>query len=203
MKNIITIQHTEAVHHINGMVGSWTDWALTNTGRRHAANIGRNLGQFLKGKAVKIYSSDLLRASQTVAPLAQDLNLAIEYRTDLREQHLGTAALGKSRSWLAAHQAPVRSIDDRAFPDGESARDVWQRMAAFSEEIMATADQNIVIAAHGFCLPIFFAAWFKLDVERIGQSSFAGLPGGVSLLSQNERGRRSIVRLNDLSFLQD
>lgn len=29
MKTIITIQHTQAVHHTNGMVGSWTDWELT------------------------------------------------------------------------------------------------------------------------------------------------------------------------------
>ncbi len=25
MKNIITIQHTQSVHHTNGMVGAWTD----------------------------------------------------------------------------------------------------------------------------------------------------------------------------------
>ena len=25
MKNIITVQHTQSVHHTNGMVGSWTD----------------------------------------------------------------------------------------------------------------------------------------------------------------------------------
>ncbi len=28
MKTIITIQHTQSVHHINEMVGSWTDWEL-------------------------------------------------------------------------------------------------------------------------------------------------------------------------------
>lgn len=29
MKNIITVQHTQSVHHTNGMVGSWTDWELS------------------------------------------------------------------------------------------------------------------------------------------------------------------------------
>ena len=29
MKQILTIQHCESIHHTNGMVGSWTDWALT------------------------------------------------------------------------------------------------------------------------------------------------------------------------------
>ena len=32
MKSIITIQHTQSVHHTNGMVGSWTDWELTELG---------------------------------------------------------------------------------------------------------------------------------------------------------------------------
>ena len=32
MKNIITIQHTQSIHHTNGMVGSWTDWDLSDLG---------------------------------------------------------------------------------------------------------------------------------------------------------------------------
>ncbi len=32
MKTIITIQHTQSVHHTNGMVGSWTDWELSELG---------------------------------------------------------------------------------------------------------------------------------------------------------------------------
>jgi len=34
MKHIITVQHTQSVHHTNGMVGSWTDWDLTDLGRK-------------------------------------------------------------------------------------------------------------------------------------------------------------------------
>ena len=36
MKTIITIQHTQSVHHTNGMVGSWTDWELTEKGIEQA-----------------------------------------------------------------------------------------------------------------------------------------------------------------------
>lgn len=36
MKNIITIQHTQSIHHINGMVGSWTDWDLSELGIQQA-----------------------------------------------------------------------------------------------------------------------------------------------------------------------
>ena len=43
MKNIITIQHTQSVHHTNGMVGSWTDWDLTELGVQQAERIGCKL----------------------------------------------------------------------------------------------------------------------------------------------------------------
>ena len=65
MKHIITVQHTQSVHHTNGMVGSWTDWDLTDLGRSQADNIGRKLKEELAGKKAVIYSSDLKRAKQT------------------------------------------------------------------------------------------------------------------------------------------
>ena len=64
MKTIITIQHTESVHHTNGMVGSWTDWNLSEKGIFQAENIGKNLSAELSEKYV-VYSSDLLRAKET------------------------------------------------------------------------------------------------------------------------------------------
>ena len=60
MKTIITIQHTQSIHHTNGMVGSWTDWELSELGKEQAENIGRNLSAELSGDYV-VYSSDLLR----------------------------------------------------------------------------------------------------------------------------------------------
>jgi Fructose-2,6-bisphosphatase len=73
MKTIITIQHTQSVHHNTGMVGSWTDWELTELGQAHAENIGRKLSAELKltDKSYKLYSSDLIRAKQTIEPLAR------------------------------------------------------------------------------------------------------------------------------------
>ena len=45
MKQIITIQHTQSIHHTNGMVGSWTDWDLSELGVEQAEKIGQKLGQ--------------------------------------------------------------------------------------------------------------------------------------------------------------
>ena len=43
MKHIFTVQHTQSIHHTNGMVGSWTDWDLTELGRIQADHIGIKL----------------------------------------------------------------------------------------------------------------------------------------------------------------
>lgn len=74
MKIIITIQHTQSVHHTNGMVGSWTDWELTEKGIEQAKRIG---------------------AKQTTEQVGKALNLTPKLRTELRERNLGKGC-GKS-----------------------------------------------------------------------------------------------------------
>lgn len=56
MKTIITVQHTQSVHHTNGMVGSWTDWELTELGLAQAEKIGRKLKSELDGESIALYS---------------------------------------------------------------------------------------------------------------------------------------------------
>lgn len=43
MKSIITVQHTQSVHHLNGMVGSWIDWPLSDKGKDQAETMGERL----------------------------------------------------------------------------------------------------------------------------------------------------------------
>lgn len=65
MKTVITIQHTQSIHHTNGMIGSCTDWDITELGIKQADNIGKNLAKEFNGKNVRIISSTLLRAKHT------------------------------------------------------------------------------------------------------------------------------------------
>jgi probable phosphoglycerate mutase len=91
MKTVITIQHTQAIHHNNGMVGSWTDWELTDLGKERAENIGKRLSGEIGEKPCKIYCSDLIRTRQTAEPLLRHLGVSAEYRPDLREAYRGAA----------------------------------------------------------------------------------------------------------------
>ena len=85
MKTIITIQHTQSIHHTNGMVGSWTDWNLSELGKIQAGNIGRKLSRELRDKNFVMYSSDLARARQTAEIVGKQLGITPILRRDLRE----------------------------------------------------------------------------------------------------------------------
>ena len=201
MKNIITIQHTESVHHTNGMVGSWTDWDLSELGRQQADNIGRNLVDYTGGAPFVLYSSDLKRARQTAEAIGRHLGLTPILRTELRERNLGKAC-GKSVQWLRENlECPEKTVDDRLFSDGESRRDAWNRLLPFFHEIMENEEENILIVSHGDLLSLFNAMFLGMPVEHLERAELSGLAGGVSRMFVDDSGKRFIKRMGDLSFV--
>ena len=201
MKNIITIQHTQSVHHTNGMVGSWTDWDLSELGRQQADNIGRNLVDYTGGAPFVLYSSDLKRAAQTAQAVGKHLGLTPILRTELREGNLGKAC-GKSVQWLRENlEQPEKTVDDRLFSDGESRRDIWNRLLPFFNEIMENHEENIIIVSHGDLLSLFNAMFLGMPVESLHTCELSGLAGGVSRMFVDDNGKRFIKRMGDLSFI--
>lgn len=202
MKTIITIQHTQSMHHVNGMVGSWTDWDLTDLGRSQAQNIAANLSRLIGGKPAVLYSSDLKRAAQTAALLAHALGITPLYRRELRERNLG-ACCGKTVQWLRENkETDEKTVDDRLFSDAESRRDEWNRLKPFFDEVMSRPDELILIVSHGDLLSVFNTMFLGLDVTAIDRFELFGLAGGVSFLQVNDEGKRFIRRLGDTSFIQ-
>ena len=197
MKNIITIQHTQSVHHTNGMIGSWTDWELSDLGKEHAENIGSKLSAELKGQTYKIYSSDLLRAKQTAEPLARYMGVEVEHLEKLREHNIGEA-VGKSRQWTKENAMPVNSFDDRLFPSAESWRDFWNRIISLYNDIIADEADNIVLVAHGGTLAVWHQVWLDADIQ---EGKF-GAAGSVSFMELSDSGERTITRLNDITYIE-
>lgn len=201
MKTIITIQHTQSVHHINGMVGSWTDWELSDLGVRQANRIGEKLKEELLGKRFVMYSSDLLRAKQTAEIVGKYLCLTPALRTELRERNLGRCC-GKSVQWLRENiEMQEKTVDDRMFSDAESRRDEWNRLKPFFDQVMASNDENIIIISHGDLLSVFNTMFLGLGVEAINTSEMFGLAGGVSYMFENNEGKRFIKKMSDMSYI--
>lgn len=202
MKTIITIQHTQSVHHTNGMVGSWTDWELTEYGIEQAKKIGEKLKSELNGREFVMYSSDLLRAKQTAENVAVQLKITPILRKELRERNLGKCC-GKSVEWLRENiEQQERTVDDRLFSDAESRRDEWNRLKPFFDEIMSGDEENIIIVSHGDLLSVFNTMFLGLDIEAVNSFEIFGLSGGVSHMFENNEGKRIIKRISDMSYIQ-
>ena len=200
MKSIITIQHTESIHHTNGMVGSWTDWDLSELGIKQANNIGRNLSKELGNKKYVMYSSDLLRAKHTAKIIGKYLGVEPILARELRERNLGRC-VGKSVKWLKENIE--KSIDDKMFSDAESRRDEWNRLLPFFNELMASEYENIIIVSHGDLLSVFNSMWLGMEVEVLNKSELFGLAGGVTFMEETASGKRVIKRMSDTSYVND
>ena len=202
MKTIITIQHTQSVHHTNGMVGSWTDWDLSELGIQQARKIGEKLKVELAGRDLVMYSSDLNRAKQTADSVGEYLGICPVIRVELRERNLGRCC-GKSVEWLREKiEKQEKTIDDRMFSDAESRRDEWDRLKPFFDEIMQNAEENIIIVSHGDLLSVFNTMFLGLSVEALNQAEVFGLAGGVSFMFVNDEGKRYIKRISDTSYIK-
>ncbi len=201
MKHIITIQHTQSVHHTNGMVGSWTDWDLTDLGRNQADRIGKKLKDEFISKDVVMYSSDLKRAKQTAGEIAKYLGTDPVFRQELRERNLGKCC-GKSVQWLRENlECPERTVDDRLFSDGESRRDAWNRLKPFFEEVMSGSEENVIIVSHGDLLSVWNAMFLGLTVESLCKVDIHGPAGGVSHMFVHDDGKHRISHISDMSYV--
>jgi len=203
MKNIITIPHTQSVHHTNKMLGGWADWELTKLGVKQAKRIGRRLAKEIKEKKYIMYASDLPRAKQTAEIVAGFLGIEPIFTAALREISLGEGN-GQSKIWARANQLVerVKTIDDRQFAGMESKRDLWNRLSAFENAIMATTDENIILVSHGVSLGIFHAVWLGLDVEMLNQCGISGGSGGISFMHEDADQKRTIDRIGDRSYIR-
>ena len=202
MKNIITVQHTQSVHHTNGMVGSWTDWELTEMGKQQADSIGKNLKAELADRNLVIYSSDLLRARQTAEIIAEHLGVTPILKSELRERNLGKCC-GKTVQWLRDNiECQEKTIDDKMFSDAESRRDEWNRLKPFFDNVMADDSENIIIVSHGDLLSVFNTMFLGLSIETINNGEIFGLAGGVSHMFENSEGKRFIKCVSDMSYIR-
>ena len=202
MKTIFTVQHTQSEHHTNGMVGSWTDWNLTELGKQQADQIALKLKQELSGRDVVLYTSDLNRAKQTADSIAKQLQIVPLVRTELRERNLGKCC-GKSVQWLRDNlECQEKTIDDRLFSDAESRRDEWNRLKPFFEQLMAEDSENIIIVSHGDLLSVFNSMFLGLGVESLNNCEMFGFAGGVSQMIVRDDGKRIIKRISDMSFVR-
>ncbi|HWG00437.1 MAG TPA: histidine phosphatase family protein [Trebonia sp.] len=177
-RTLWVVRHGESTWNALGLAQGYDDRAeLTNRGLRQAAEVAKRFGDV----AVRaIYASDLRRAQQTAAPLAAAARVPVVLDARLRERCLGVlegtpaAANGPSATGLDLDGG--RLVDPDIRPEGgESVRDLYQRAAAFYDDLAAGAlpvvgdrDGDTIVVAHGGTLRVLRAYLSGIPVEQMG-----------------------------------
>jgi len=207
MKNLFVVTHTESFHHVENLVGGWHDTALTANGRAAAKVLGERLSTLVGVQETEIYSSDLLRASQTAAIIAERFNCSVVQTSDLREISYG-AAEGKPQAWLHARQTAApddNRLDHRGgIENAETRREFANRIYRATDMIVERPCNTQIIVTHGFALTFVLAAWIKMPINAVGYVNFAAKPGSITHLQQDHFWKSRTVRtLGDITHFVD
>ncbi|HEX8616907.1 MAG TPA: histidine phosphatase family protein [Thermoanaerobaculia bacterium] len=157
MRTLYVVRHCKAE-------GQEADAPLTAEGVAQSAS----LADFLANEKIeRILSSPYVRATQSIAPLAQRLGLAIELDSRLVERVLSSAP---SADWQERLRA---SFDDAdlSFEGGESSREAMQRIVAVTSELQRHAARRTVLVTHGNLMALLL----KYFDDSIGFSEWRAL----------------------------
>jgi len=145
------VRHGETDWNREGRIQGVADVPLSALGREQAHELAASLAARPIGA---LYASDLRRALETAQPLAERLGLPIRTSPALRERDFG-ANEGRIAAEVAAEygkEVGTRWLSpDERHPGGESMREVYERVAAFLDELLEDppADEIALVASGG------------------------------------------------------
>ncbi len=199
---IILARHGQSEHHVRRMTGGWTDMPLTPLGHEQSKRLAGRLKSELGDTPVAVCTSDLQRAAQTAAHIAAAFDVAPSSDSRLREFNNGAAAnmtIEEARAAFPGALEPWR-IDDRPYPDGESGRELFERAAAFLDDLQDDGRVPLVVS-HGGTIECIIGRWLMLTPEAVQPISLGAHTTGVTTLSRGPWGRPMVERMNDVAHL--
>ena len=202
MTEIIIIRHGETEWNKTGRFQGHSDVPLSAEGRAQAAALGKNL---VVDHVDTIYASDLTRAMETAAPLAQRFGLEVISDPLLRELNFG--------SWEGRNFNDVNAENPDAMktfyndpervniPDSEPFPEFQRRVAGRVHEIVAQErGKRIVIVSHGASIRILFADILSMPIRSIWHVS--QLNTAVNKIRFEDDGFAVVTLMNDTSHLR-
>ncbi|MBO9515262.1 MAG: histidine phosphatase family protein [Variovorax sp.] len=169
---LILIRHGETDWNRELRFQGHIDVPLNDMGHEQA----RRLGLRLAGESVQyLVSSDLMRAQQTAAPAAQQLQMEIVTSASLREQNFGVVEGMRADEIQTLHPRAwedwLQFREDHAMPEGESPRQFHARiMDALAGIAAAHAGQVVLVVTHGGALDMVWRTARGLGLNGPRQS---------------------------------
>ena len=176
---ILAIRHGQTAWNAARRIQGHTDIELDALGRWQADRLAEALaGQPLDA----VYSSDLARARQTAAPLAERAGLTLRIDAGLRERGFGDfeglSFVQVEQRWPEQAERWRRRDPDFGPGGGEVLREFRDRVADAVERLaQAHRGQCIALVTHGGVLDLLYreATRLALDAPRTWQLANAGI----------------------------
>jgi broad specificity phosphatase PhoE len=195
---LILVRHGESEGNAAGIVQGWLDVPLSARGRAQAAATARRLAE---EPVAAVYSSDLTRALQTAAPIAEAHALAVTPVPALREYRYGEAQ-GLSWPEVAARWPSSGRVWGAGHIPGEEGADAFRARVAEAFDALAARhrDDVAVVASHGGTMGQILAHLMALPVGAYVHSS---TPNCALTTIGAGRDAPVLVALNDLCHLAE
>ena len=180
------------------------DVPLASEGRRQA----ELLAERLKHEHVdSIWSSELIRAVETADIINEVLQVERVIRPDLKEISFGDleglsdeAIADKYEDFLRARS---RMESDMAYPGGENAQDVLDRVLPVMDEILEREYETVAIVTHGGVIRSLAAHYLGMDLARVPVLATKLENCGITEFWINKSDRRVVLnKFNDASHLE-
>jgi broad specificity phosphatase PhoE len=196
---ILLVRHGQTDWNLAHRWQGHIDIPLNETGRRQA----RLLAQRLETLPIKaIYSSDLIRASETARIIAEPLDVLPVTDPALRERNGGkfqSLTFDELQEQYPEMWRKVR-LENATPPDGESLFEVACRITAAYEVIVRRhTGQLVVMVSHGGALNLLIATIVGLPLGKSASISLRGNTG-LSIVEIGDNGAW-LVALNDTHHL--
>ncbi len=200
MTQLLLVRHGETDWNLAQRFQGHTDVPLNENGRQQAAAIAQHLAD---EEIHAIYASDLNRASSTATAIAEHHPCEVIAEPLLREGDFG--------QWEGLTYTEIQARDPEAVrawhedllnfapPDGETPRQLAERVASFYSNIQAQHhDETLLLVAHGGSLQILICLLLDIPIEKFWQFNLAHC--SLSKISIYKEGA-IINYLNDINHI--
>jgi len=204
MKELIIIRHGASEHHVNNIIGGWTDLPLTEIGRKQASCVGEHLKNWLQGRNFGFYTSDLIRAKETAEIAGQALFKTPQAEWELRELNNGVAK-GLALADAKKIRRPVTepAIDWIPYEHGESWRMMHNRIVGVMNRISAENEDLAVLVSHANSSICIIHWWLNIvEDHHLTNIMYELDPCSITHLKLDKFGCRVVAKINDTSHLR-
>lgn len=198
MLELILVRHGETANQVTNKYIGVTDIPLGERGKRQALSLART---FAREKLDAVYTSPLLRAKDTAAPIAKKLFIDAEIVGELCDRNYGIWE-GMTMEEIQdkfpeEHAAWYQNWPEYEIPQGESELQVYERNAEALRKILANHEKGkILIVTHHACIRNILSLLFGLNVD--GGWHFQVNHAGICRLKIDEYGFATMTSFNEI-----